>query len=221
MTGFLLGLILVMAVFLVAIEYTSSAPTGVATDDELLDDIMQDLDLTPTAERDHRVAAVSKQKPQAEQIVKPVDKEAAAAEEEQQTAEAQIAGEDSHDAAKQQKAEPQPMSTPDAKDGEPAVRIVEQLPEFPGGMSAFVQWLTKNLRYPDEARNRGIVGMVVVNFIVNKDGTVSDIKLQQSVNPILDREALRVLRMMPKWKPGVETGKPCRTMMSVPIVFKL
>lgn len=100
-------------------------------------------------------------------------------------------------------------------------RIVEQLPEFPGGMSAFVKWLTDNLKYPPSAQRQNIQGRVVITFIINRDGSVADLKVAQSVNPMLDREALRVARMMPRWKPGVANNRPCRTMMAIPIEFKI
>ena len=100
-------------------------------------------------------------------------------------------------------------------------RIVEQLPEFPGGMVEFMKWLTKNLKYPILAQQQQIEGKVVVSFIVNKDGSIVNIKLEKSIHPLLDREALRVMRMMPKWKPGIENAKPCRTLFAIPVVFKL
>lgn len=100
-------------------------------------------------------------------------------------------------------------------------RIVQQMPEFPGGGSAFIQWLTRQLRYPPLAQSQRIQGRVVVSFIVNKDGSIADVKLEKSVNDLLDREALRVIRMMPRWKPGVHNNQPCRTMVAVPVVFKI
>ncbi len=100
-------------------------------------------------------------------------------------------------------------------------RIVQQMPEFPGGGSAFIQWLTRQLRYPPLAQSQKIQGRVVVSFIVNKDGSIADVKLEKSVNALLDREALRVIRMMPRWKPGVHNNQPCRTMVAVPVVFKI
>lgn len=100
-------------------------------------------------------------------------------------------------------------------------RIVQQMPEFPGGGSAFIHWLTRQLRYPPLAQSQRIQGRVVVSFIVNKDGSIADVKLEKSVNALLDREALRVIRMMPRWKPGVHNNQPCRTMVAVPVVFKI
>lgn len=100
-------------------------------------------------------------------------------------------------------------------------RIVQQMPEFPGGGSAFIQWLTRQLRYPPLAQSQRIQGRVVVSFIVNKDGSIADVKLEKSVNALLDREALRVIRMMPRWKPGMHNNQPCRTMVAVPVVFEI
>ena len=100
-------------------------------------------------------------------------------------------------------------------------KVVEQLPEFPGGPVAMMKWLTKNLRYPSNARARKVQGRVVTQFIVNADGTLSDLKVVESAEPSLDSEALRVLRMMPAWKAGQVDNKPCRTMVCIPIVFKL
>ena len=101
------------------------------------------------------------------------------------------------------------------------MRVVEQLPEFPGGMAEFMKWLTRNLRYPNIAQKQRIEGKVVVTFIVNKDGSIANPKVEKSVNRFLDREALRVIGMMPKWKPGMIDNKPCRTMFAIPINFKL
>ena len=94
------------------------------------------------------------------------------------------------------------------------LRTTDKLPEFPGGITEFMKWLTKNLRYPEQARSNKIQGKVVVSFIVNKDGSISSPTVQKSVDPLLDREALRVIRMMPHWKPGIMDSKPCRTMFA-------
>ena len=100
-------------------------------------------------------------------------------------------------------------------------RIVEQLPEYPGGISEFMKWLTKNLRYPTFAQRQKITGTCLVSFIVNKDGTISDIKVEKHLHRLCDAEAVRVLRMMPKWKPGHMKGEVVRTKIAIPIVFKM
>lgn len=101
------------------------------------------------------------------------------------------------------------------------LRIVEDLPQFPGGASELMKWLTKNLKYPSRAQKNGIEGKVVVQFIVNTDGSLSDIQIAQPADPLLNKEALRVMKLMPGWTPGISNDEPCRTMVSIPIVFKL
>lgn len=98
---------------------------------------------------------------------------------------------------------------------------MEQLPEFPGGIVEFMKWLTRNLHYPPQAQQQKIQGKVVVSFIINKDGSISSPRIVRSVDPLLDREAMRVVKMMPWWKAGLEDGKPCRTMFAIPINFQL
>jgi protein TonB len=127
--------------------------------------------------------------------------------------------ESENDSLEQKKDEQPPINQ--NGDDEEALRMVEQLPEYPGGMVEFMKWLTKTLKYPEEALKRKIEGKVMISFIVDKDGSLSDIKVVKPANPLLDAEALRVARMMPKWKPGTDNGKVCRTMIAIPIVFEI
>ena len=107
------------------------------------------------------------------------------------------------------------------EDDPETLRIVQELPMFPGGMTEFVKWLTKNLKYPTAALRSKIEGKVMISFIVNTDGTISDIKVVEKVHRLLDAEALRVAKLMPKWEPGKDHGKVCRTKVAVPIVFEI
>ena len=86
-------------------------------------------------------------------------------------------------------------------------------------MSELVTWLTKTIKYPQSAIDRKIKGEVLVSFIIEKDGSLSHIEIYKSAHPLIDYEALRVARMMPKWKPGKRKGKVCRTFFVIPIVF--
>ncbi|MFN2395112.1 MAG: TonB family protein [Bacteroidales bacterium] len=99
--------------------------------------------------------------------------------------------------------------------------IVEQEPEYPGGMDGLMKFLMENLRYPEEARNAGIQGTVFVSFIVEKDGSVSDVKVLRSVATSLDEEAMRVAKAMPAWKPGRQRGENVRVQYNLPIRFAL
>lgn len=100
--------------------------------------------------------------------------------------------------------------------------VVEQMPEFPnGGMAGLMQFLSKNTKYPTIAQENGIQGRVTVQFVVNKDGSIVDAKVLRGVDPYLDKEALRVVNSMPKWKPGMQRGKPVRVKYTVPVMFRL
>ena len=99
--------------------------------------------------------------------------------------------------------------------------VVEDMPEFPGGTAALMQYLQKNIKYLAICRENNIQGRVLVTFIVNKDGAVVEPEVVKSVNPSLDKEALRVISTMPKWKPGSQRGKPVRVKYTVPVNFRL
>ena len=100
--------------------------------------------------------------------------------------------------------------------------VVEQMPEFPnGGMAGLMQYLSKNIKYPTIAQENGTQGRVTVQFVVNRDGSIVDAKVVRSVDPYLDKEALRVINTMPKWKPGMQRGKPVRVKFTVPVMFRL
>jgi protein TonB len=99
--------------------------------------------------------------------------------------------------------------------------VVENMPEFPGGMAALMQFLSKNIKYPTIAQENGTQGKVSVQFVVNRDGTVVDPVIVRSVDPYLDKEALRVISQMPKWKPGMQRGKAVRVKYTVPVSFRL
>ncbi len=109
-----------------------------------------------------------------------------------------------------------------AKDDEPIdFYKVEKKPEFPGGEKAFYKYLSDNIKYPESALKNKIQGTVWVKFIIEKDGSISNIKAIRKVNPDLDKEAVRVIKSMPKWKPGKQNGKPVRVSYQVPIRFSL
>lgn len=94
-------------------------------------------------------------------------------------------------------------------------------PEFPGGFPAMMKWLADNLVYPSWAQEKGVTGRVLVSFIVKTDGSVVDVKVDKPVHPELDAEALRVIRAMPKWKPGTVNGKPVNVRFRLPVCFNL
>ena len=102
-----------------------------------------------------------------------------------------------------------------------AFDVVEQMPEYPGGPKALMEFLNNNVQYPAEAEKAGIQGRVIATFVVEKDGSISNAKVVKSVDPLLDAEALRVIGAMPNWKPGMQNGKVVRVKYTVPLSFHL
>ena len=99
--------------------------------------------------------------------------------------------------------------------------VVGQMPDYPGGMRAGLEFMARNLRYPTKAREAGKQGRVIVQFVVRKDGSLSDFKVLRPVDPWLDAEAIRVISTMPKWKPGMQEGKPVSVKFTLPVTFML
>ena len=112
-----------------------------------------------------------------------------------------------------------PKQVPAEED--PVFEVVENMPEFPGGMGGLMQYLSKNIKYPVEAQKAGIQGRVIMQVIIDKNGNVTNPKVTQPVDPLLDTEAIRVTASMPKWKPGTQRGMPVNVKYTFPIVFRL
>ena len=113
------------------------------------------------------------------------------------------------------------ISTEGTVKGEQIYDIVEQYPEFPGGYSALTKWIDDNLKYPVEAAMDGIEGRVIVQFIVRPTGKVVDAEVVRGIAPSLDKEALRLINIMPSWIPGRQKGKAVNVRYTLPITFKL
>ncbi len=99
--------------------------------------------------------------------------------------------------------------------------VIEEKPEFPGGEAAMFQWIAKNIKYPEIAKENGVQGKVFVQFVIGKDGKVTDVQVVRGVDPSLDKEAVRVIQSMPTWKPGKQRGKAVKVSFQIPINFKL
>ncbi len=99
--------------------------------------------------------------------------------------------------------------------------VVDDMPEFPGGQAALLKYLSSNVKYPVIAQENGIHGKVFVSFIVDEKGLITNVELIRGVDVSIDNEALRVVRSMPRWKPGQQNGKPAKVKYSVPIHFEL
>lgn len=217
---FFIALLLVTVALLVLVHI----PLGDDEDefsDEEIEEITEELDMMEEEKNEDRIPLLPLE-PEKKQALKVVETE------------------EPQQAQKEDESEPlntdgnnldQAMETDDTEDDMPPVvdtndnplnfRVVQDLPQFPGGAAAFMKWLTSNLTYPPFAKMRKIQGKVLVQFIVNTDGSISDIKVAKSLEPNCDNEAMRVMHKMPNWKPGIQNDKPCRTMVAVPIVFRL
>lgn len=112
-------------------------------------------------------------------------------------------------------------STAQTKKNDMVFDVVEVMPQFPGGQIAMLKYIMENMKYPEQAMKEGIQGRVAVRFIVEKDGSISDVKPILSVHPLLNKEAVRVVESMPKWSPGKQNGKPVRVRYNLPVMFKL
>ena len=211
---FLLGLVVVLAALFVALEWNSSDSGWSFFDSD--EDLEAEMELSPL-KRDQDEIPMMLPQEKVEELPK--------------SEELRLVDEDVELPTEQP--EPQELEKPETAEEEeqPEVvdmynepvdfRVVEDLPQFPGGAAEFMKWLTKNLKYPVLAETRKIKGRVVAQFIVNTDGSVSDLEVTEHLDNSCDQEVLRVLRMMPKWKAGMMNAKPCRTKVCIPIIFNM
>lgn len=231
LSAFLLGMVCVLSLFLISLEYTSRDASSDGSDDSI-DDVSQDIEMMPAIQQKDMIAAASASRTAAVTArINPVEEAVNELPDDnsgdsdngdaQQGAAGTGTGSDARDSSTATETTALSPVAVDDKDNPLNFQVIEKLPEFPGGIVEFMKWLTKTLRYPVLAQQQKIQGKVVVAFIINKDGTITDQKVITSVSPELDREALRVVRIMPKWKPGEDRGKPCRTYFCIPINFKL
>lgn len=116
----------------------------------------------------------------------------------------------------------QVIEQPKVEDEQPmSIAMVEQKPEFPGGEAAMYKWLSDNIIYPSAASEEGVQGRVVVEFVVDRDGSITHVRVVRQRHPALDKEALRVIKAMPKWIPGRNNGQPVKVTYTLPVTFKL
>ena len=118
-------------------------------------------------------------------------------------------------------AAPPPPPAPKPEVSNKVFDVVEEMPSFPGGQAALMSFLSSNIKYPVVAQENGVQGRVIVGFVVERDGSITDVKVMRSVDPSLDREAQRVVKSMPRWKPGKQNGSAVRVKYTVPVVFRL
>jgi protein TonB len=212
---FLLGLVAVLATLFIALEWNSSDGGWAFFESD--EDLEAEMDLSPL-KRDKDEIPMMLPQEKVEEL--PKSEELHLVDEDVELPQEQLEQQEILQEPEKVDEEEQPEVV-DMYNEPVDFRVVEDLPQFPGGASEFMKWLTKNLKYPATAQNKKVKGRVVAQFIVNTDGSVSDLELTEHLETSCDQEVLRVLRMMPKWQAGMMDAKPCRTKVCIPIVFNM
>lgn len=218
-TRLLLGLVISLALLYVALEYTSTDKQQALSGNDYVEEWSEDLQ--PVVIEDELITVVPEKTVEVPEKLKIQDDAVSGTEMDLSddslkaiAAKAFVAEFDDDDFM-------DILPPENSENSQPVFRVVEELPQFPGGMTEFIKWLSKNLRYPYISQKNKVQGKVLAQFIVNADGSISDIRIVSSLDAYCDRETKRVLRLMPKWKAGVHNDKPCRTQVCVPVVFKM
>lgn len=211
-TWLLIGYVLILAFMFVAFEWSerdkqvliAQGPVEVTFEEEMVPITQQEQPQTPPPP----------QAPSAEEVLKIVENDANIEETEVATSE------DKGEAVQIVSTGPA-VVVEEVVEEEQIFQVVEEMPSFPGGDAECMRFLSKNIKYPTIAQENGIQGRVILQFVVNKDGSIVDVTVARSVDPYLDKEAVRVVKMMPKWKPGKQRGKPVRVKYTLPVMFRL
>lgn len=210
-TWLLIGYVIVLALMFVAFEWTQR-DVKVATDSGVSDLVFEE-EIIPITQQEEIKAPPPPDAPSVAEVLNIVEDDA-------KIQETHVATSEETGKAVEVKYVPVEVVEEDPEENV-IFQVVENMPEFPGGTGALMQFLGKNIKYPVVAQENGVQGRVIVQFVVNKDGSIVDPAVVRSVDPYLDKEALRVIRSMPKWKPGMQRGKSVRVKYTVPVTFKL
>ncbi|CDA78322.1 tonB family protein [Bacteroides sp. CAG:530] len=211
-TGVLIGLVLILAAMFVAFEWTER--DVVITADSGIQEVAFEEEMVPITEQEEpKQAPPPPEAPKVEEVLQIADNDA-------NVEETTIQSNEDKGEAVEIKYVPAVVEEEEVEEQQ-IFQVVEEMPEFPGGMAECMKFLAKNIKYPTIAQENGVQGRVIVQFVVNKDGTIVDPVVVRSVDPYLDKEALRVIKAMPKWKPGKQRGKAVRVKYTVPVTFRL
>lgn len=213
--GVLMGMVVGLAVLFVGFEW-GTRDIQVATADEGVADIIAEEEIEITRQENTPPPPPPPPAPVVTEVLNVVDDDV---ELEQQEI---VTSEDSQTEAQTQTFVAPVVEEEEEESAQQIFTVVEEIPDFPdGGLQGLLKFLAKNIKYPVIAQENGIQGRVVCAFVVNKDGSIVDIEVLRGVDPSLDKEAVRVLSTMPKWKPGKQRGKPVRVKYTVPVMFRL
>lgn len=211
-TGLLIGTILALAIMFVAFEW-SERDKVVAVDSGLTEVVFEEEIIPITEQEEQKQAPPPPEAPKVEEVLEIAENDA-------DVEESTIQASDDTQKAVEVKYVPVEVEEEEVDEQE-IFTVVEEMPSFPGGMGECMKFLAKNINYPTISQENGVQGRVIVQFVVNTDGSVVDPVVVRGVDPYLDKEALRVIKMMPKWSPGKQRNKPVRVKYTVPVMFRL
>ena len=211
------GYVLVMAVLFLGFEWTQR-DVKIDTSNQVVETVFEEEIEIPITEQPEQVQAPPPEAPSIAETLTIVDDDSDIQESTIQSSEETGQGVEIKYTA--------PVAVQEEEEDEPEeqeiFQVVEQMPEYPdGGMAGLMKYLSGAIRYPAIAAENGVQGRVTVQFVVNRDGSIVDAQVLRGVDPYLDKEALRVINGMPKWKPGMQRGKPVRVRYTVPVNFRL
>ena len=211
-TNLLIGAILVLSVLFIGFEW-SERDKKVTTDTGIQEVVFEEEIIPITEQEQPKQAPPPPEAPKVEEVLEIMDNDS-------QVEESTIQASDDTQAAVEVKYTPVEVEEEEVEEQQ-IFQVVEEMPEFPGGMGECMKFLAKNIKYPTVAQENGVQGRVIVQFVVNSDGSIVDPQVVKPVNPYLDKEALRVVSAMPKWKPGEQRGKKVRVRFTLPVTFRL
>ena len=211
-TNLFIGAIMVLAVLFVGFEW-SERDKKVVTDSGIVDPVFEEEIIPITEQEQPKQAPPPPEAPKAEEVLQIIENDS-------QVEESTVQASDDTQAAVEVKYTPVEVEEEEV-DEQQIFQVVEENPEFPGGMKECMKFLSNNIKYPQISQENGVQGRVIVQFVVNADGTIVDPVVVRGVDPYLDKEALRVIKLMPKWKPGKQRGKAVRVRYTQPVLFRL
>ena len=211
-TNLLIGAILTLSVLFIGFEW-SERDKQVATDTGLTEIVFEEEIIPITEQEQPKQAPPPPEAPKVEEVLEIMDNDS-------QVEESTIQASDDTQAAVEVKYTPVEVEEEEVEEQQ-IFQVVEEMPEFPGGMAECMKWLGKNIKYPTISQGNGVQGRVIIQFVVNRDGSIVDAQVARGVDPYLDKEALRVVGLMPKWKPGKQRGKEVRVKYTLPVMFRL
>ena len=211
-TNLLIGAILTLSVLFIGFEW-SERDKQVATDTGLTEIVFEEEIIPITEQEQPKQAPPPPEAPKVEEVLEIMDNDS-------DVEESTIQASDDTQAAVEVKYTPVEVEEEEVEEQQ-IFQVVEEMPEFPGGMAECMKWLSKNIKYPTISQENGVQGRVIIQFVVNRDGSIVDAQVARGVDPYLDKEALRVVGLMPKWKPGKQRGKEVRVKYTLPVMFRL